>query len=98
MMSVAVTRCSGKARHQYVWPEVSNHAHQIRDRDLMSAPFFEGLFGSLGETKIGDAGEALLDSVVIIGGQKLQGAKHSEFVGEGVARLVLAALAAGKRA
>jgi hypothetical protein len=63
----------------------------------MTSPFLESLFGSLGETEIGDAGEVLLGAVVAVGLEQLERAQDAELVGEMRAGLVLSAIAARER-
>src|SRR4051812_35456674 len=63
----------------------------------MAPPFFEGLFGRLRESKIGNTREALLDSVVAPGFKQLERAQDAEFIGKVRAGLVLSAITAGQR-
>src|SRR5208282_2841249 len=72
MVAVAVARAALKARANHIRAESANHAHHVAQRDIVTAPLLEGLFRRLGETKVGDAGEALLDSIVAICGQQFE--------------------------
>src|SRR5438270_8790628 len=80
MMSVTVPRGARKSRAQHVGTKHSDDADHVGQRNLMSSPLLERLFRSLREAKIRYAREALLDSVVLIRGQKLQCSQHSELV------------------
>ncbi len=60
----------------------------------MAVPHLEGFFRSLGESEIGNPGEALLDSVVTVGGQQLKRADDTEFIQQIAANFVLPAFAA----
>ena len=69
MMSVTIVVCAGETRDQYIRRKFANHAHDISQRDIMSALFLKSLFGGFGVSKIGDAAEALLNAVVSVGSQ-----------------------------
>ena len=69
MMSVTIVVCAGETRDQYIRTKFANHAHDISQRDIMSAPFLKSLFGGLRVSKVGNAAEALLNTVVSVGSQ-----------------------------
>src|SRR5579884_383287 len=97
-MRVSVARSPAEARDKHVRAECANHAYHVAQRDVVSSPLLKGLFRRFREAEIGYAREALLDSVVFIGCQKLHSAQDSKLVGESVTRFVLSTLAARQRA
>ena len=97
MMAVAIAWGALKASADHIRTEGANHAHHVAQRDIVTAPLLECLLRRLGETEIGNAREALLDSVVAVGGQQLQRADDAELVEQIAADFVLPALAAIER-
>src|SRR5579863_7197627 len=96
MMAVAVVFGAGESRDQNVGAKSPNHAHHVGERHVVASPFLESFFGGLRIAEVGDAGEALLDSVVFVGGEEFEGAQDSEFVEESGAEFVLSAFAASE--
>src|SRR5215469_13411510 len=63
----------------------------------MPAPLVEGFIGALGESEISHPREAVLDTIMLVGGEKFQASQHTEHVRQIAADLVLAALTAIER-
>src|SRR6516162_10268032 len=97
MMSVAIAWGALEASADDIRTEGANHPHHIAQRDIVAAPLLECFFRGLGEAEIGHAREALLDSVVAVGGQQLQGTDDAELIKQIAAELVLPSLAAIQR-
>ena len=96
-MAVAVARVALKTSADDIRTEGSNHAHHVAQRNIVTTPLLECLLRSLGEPKIGNAREALLDSVVTVGSQQLQRADDAELIEQIAANFVLPAFTAIER-
>src|SRR5229473_2612526 len=80
MMTVAVVFSAGEARDKHVRAEGADYADDIGEGDVVASPFLESFFGGLRVSEVGDAGEALFDSVVFVGGEEFESAQGAEFV------------------
>src|SRR5258707_9381936 len=93
MMAVAVVVGSRESRNQNVGAEGADYADDVGEGDVVASPFLESFFGGLRVSEVGDAGEALLDSVIFVGGEEFERAQDAEFVEETGAEFVLSAFA-----
>ncbi len=93
MVAVTVAIRSLKAGHQHVWPERSNHSHNVRQCDVMPLPLLKRFVRALRKTEVRDPSEALLHSVVAIRRSQLECAQNPQHVKEIAAHLILPAFA-----
>ena len=59
MIAMTVAVGAAKARDDHVWTKGADYAHHVGQRDIVTLPFLKSLVGSLGESKVCDASEAL---------------------------------------
>src|SRR5271166_5718086 len=97
MVAVAIARIALKSGTDDIWPESANHPNHVAERDIVTTPLLERLLRSLGEAEIGDACEALLDSVVTVGGQQLEGSDDAQLIEQIASDFVLPAFTAIER-
>src|ERR1700736_4298086 len=96
MVAVSVGVSAREAGDQNIGTEGADYANHVGEGDIVAAPLLKSFFRGLRISEIGDAGEALLDSVVTVGGQKLERAQDSKFVEQTGAEFVLSAFAASE--
>src|SRR5690349_1506792 len=94
MMRVAISRGSRETRNQHIGTECSDNPHQVADCYIVPAPLLERLLRRLRESEVSDTSEALLYTVIFVSSKEFQGTEHTEFIGEGISRLVLSTLPA----
>src|SRR5437016_9180021 len=80
MIAMSVAVAAAKARDDHVWTKGADYAHHVGQRDIVTLRFLKSLVGSLGESKVCDASEALLYPVVAVGCSQLQRAQAPEHI------------------
>ena len=93
MMAMPVAAVAPETSADHVRTEGANHAHHIAKGDVMAVPHLKGFIRRFGESEIGNPGETLVNSVIAVGRQQLQGANDAEFIQKIAANFVLAAFA-----
>src|SRR5438874_401965 len=97
MIAVSIARRAVEAADDYVGLKFADDANHIGQGDIVAMPLLKGFVGGLGESEVGDAGEALLHSVVLVRLQQLEGAQNSQLVGKIATHFVLSTFAASER-
>ena len=96
-MAVAVAFSAGEACHQNVGTKFTNHAHNVSERNVVTAPLLESLFWRFRVSEIGDTCKALLNSVIAVRGEQFKRTQDAESIRKSVASFVLSALSASER-
>src|SRR6185437_16219184 len=94
MVSVTVALRSRESGYQNIGPEGADDAYDIRQGHIVPVLLLEGLVRTFGKSEVGDAGEPLVDSVVLVRRGHFQSAQHAQHVGKIAAYYILATLAA----
>ncbi len=80
MVSVAIPAASLKTSADHVGAKSANDSHHVAQGHIVAVPHLEGLFRRLGESKIGNPGEALVHPVIAVGCEQLQSANNPELI------------------
>ena len=94
VITMAVSVIALKPRDQHVGAKGADDTHNVSECGLVPLPFLKRLIGIFGEPEIGDAGEALLHSVITIRFRQLQCPQNTEHIEKVAAHLILPAFPA----